>query len=274
MESTNDSKVKLAKRLGVARSTLYYRSKRDGDDEKLRQQILQVLHLHPSYGHRRLAIALSVNKKRVLRVMHLFDIKPYRRRTNKPERAETPRMADSILPNLIKGYFPNTVGEIWISDFTYIYFQDHFIYLATILDLYSRQVVGFHLSDKHDTPLVSGALFDALEHYGRPKILHSDRGSEYLSQSYIELATNCGIKMSYSAKGSPWQNGYQESFYQGFKLDLGDPNRFATKGQLIEAIQLQLYVYNTYRIHLSLRMAPRQYLARKMLDQRMLVATN
>jgi putative transposase len=274
MEVSDEPRVKLAERLGIARSTLYYHSKMDLEDEKLRRQVLEVLHLHPSYGHRRLALALGINKKRVLRVMHRFDIKPYRRRTNKPKRAETPRMADALLPNLIRGYFPAATGEVWVSDFTYIYFQDHFIYLATVLDLYSRQVVGFHISDRHDTPLVAGALFDALEHYGRPKILHSDRGSEYLSQSYIELATNCGIKMSYSTKGSPWQNGYQESFYQGFKLDLGDPNRFDTKGELIEAIELQLYVYNTYRIHLSLKMSPKQYLAKKMLAREALVMLN
>ena len=96
---------------------------------------------------------------------------------------------------------------------------------------------------------------------GRPRILHSDRGSEYLSQSYMELATHCGITMSYSAKAHPWQNGYQESFYNGFKIDLGDPGRFESIGQLMEAIHLQLYVYNNYRIHLALKMAPKQYLA-------------
>ena len=76
----------------------------------------------------------------------------------------------------------------------------------------------------------------------------------------MELTGNCGILPSYSAKGSPWQNGYQESFYNGFKVDLGDPARFITKGQLIEAIHLQLYIYNHHRIHLALKMAPRQYL--------------
>jgi transposase InsO family protein len=69
--------------------------------------------------------------------------------------------------------------------------------------------------------------------------------------------------MSYSAKAHPWENGYQESFYNGFKVDLGDPGRFEDIGQLVEAIHLQLYIYNTYRIHLALRMAPRQYLIKQ-----------
>ena len=73
----------------------------------------------------------------------------------------------------------------------------------------------------------------------------------------------CGIDMSYSAKGSPWENGYQESFYNGFKVDLGDPGRFLSVGQLVEAVHLQLYVYNHYRIHLALKMAPKQYLVKQ-----------
>lgn len=255
------SKTQLAKQLGIARSTLYYQPKLAAKDEQLRQDILQVLHLHPSYGHRRLAIHLGVNKKRVLRVMHLYDIKPYRRRGKKPVYARVPSPADAELPNLVKGYFPVAVGDVWVSDFTYLPYGGRFLYVATVMDMYSREIVGWHVSDRHDTALVAAAFFAALEQHGRPNILHSDRGSEYLSQIYIELASNCGITMSYSAKAHPWENGYQESFYNGFKVDLGDPERFESVGQLVEAIHLQLYIYNYWRIHLSLKMAPKQYLA-------------
>ena len=257
------SKGQVAKQLGVARSTLYYQSRLGVKDEQLRQDILNVLHLHPSYGHRRLAIHLGVNKKRVLRVMHLYDIKPFRRRGKKPNYARAPSMADAELPNLIADYFPVSAGDVWASDFTYLWYRDHFMYVATVMDLYSREIVGYHISNRHDTALIAAAFYDALETHGRPHILHSDRGSEYLSQIYIELATNCGVEMSYSAKAHPWENGYQESFYNGFKVDLGDPGRFEDVGQLIEAIHLQLYIYNTYRIHLALRMAPRQYLTQQ-----------
>jgi len=257
------SKGQLAKQLGVARSTLYYQSRLGGKDEQLRQDILQILHLHPSYGHRRLALHLKVNKKRVLRVMHIYHIKPFRRRGKKPNYTKAPGLADAILPNLIADYFPVSAGDVWVSDFTYLWYRDQFIYVATVMDLYSREIVGYHISNRHDTALIAAAFYDALEQHGRPKILHSDRGSEYLSQIYIELATNCGIEMSYSAKASPWENGYQESFYNGFKVDLGDSGRFEDVGQLVEAIHLQLYIYNTYRIHLTLRMAPRQYLIKQ-----------
>ena len=79
------TKTAIAKQLGIARSTLYYQPRLAIKDEQLRQDIMQVLHLHPSYGYRRLAIHLKLNKKRVLRVMQLFGIKPYRRRGQKPK---------------------------------------------------------------------------------------------------------------------------------------------------------------------------------------------
>lgn len=261
--TTVATKTAIAKQIGISRATLYYRSRLSVKDEQLRQDILRVLHIHPSYGHRRLAIHLKVNKKRVLRVMHIYDIKPFRRRGKKPNYTRPPSLVDAVLPNLIKDYFPVTAGDVWVSDFTYIPYGGRFIYLATIMDIYSREIAGWYVSSRHDTALVAAAFFDALETHSRPRILHSDRGSEYLSQIYMELASNCGIAMSYSAKAHPWENGYQESFYNGFKVDLGDPGRFVSVGELTEAIHLQLYIYNHYRIHLSLKMAPKQYLLKQ-----------
>jgi len=165
--------------------------------------------------------------------MHLYDIKPFRRRGKKPNYTRPPSLADAELPNLVKDYFPDKPGDVWVSDFTYVPYGGRFIYLATIMDMYSREIVGWYISSRHDTALVAAAFFDALEQHARPRILHSDRGSEYLSQIYMELATNCGIEMSYSAKACPWENGYQESFYNGFKVDLGDPGRFESIGQLV-----------------------------------------
>ncbi len=183
------SKGQIAKQLGVARSTLYYQSRLAVKDEQLRQDILRVLHLHPSYGHRRLAIHLRINKKRVLRVMHVYDIKPFRRRGKKPNYAKAPSLADAELPNLIADYFPVSPNDVWVSDFTYLPYDGRFMYVATVMDLYSREIVGYHISNRHDTALIAAAFYEALEDHGRPHILHSDRGSEYLSQIYVELAT-------------------------------------------------------------------------------------
>mgnify|MGYP001610886292 FL=1 len=106
------------------------------------------------------------------------------------------------------------------------------------------------------------ALLSAVSRYPAPEILHSDQGSEYKSKDYIALAENLGIKVSMSRKGSPWENGYQESFYSQFKVDLGDPNRFDRLGELVWAIYKTIYEYNNSRIHRSLKMPPAEFAQR------------
>jgi putative transposase len=255
------TKKQVAAELGIARSSLYYKKKIPLKDEELREQIRQTLKLFPAYGHRRLAQHLKVNKKRVNRVMHVFNIQPYRRRGRKP--VYTKNTTDVACPNLIKGRFPDSAGLVWISDFTYLRFHGRFVYLSTVEDLSSREVMGWHVSTSHDAALTSAALFHALTWNAAPQILHSDHGSEYTAMSYVELAHQFGIQISMSKKASPWENGYQESFFSQFKVDLGDPERFQALGELTEYIHLRVHIYNTYRIHSAFGMSPRQHLQRQ-----------
>lgn len=257
-QEENQTKREIAKGLGIARSTLYYKRKIPPKDELLLLDIKRTLTLHPSYGHRRLAIHLGVNKKRVIRVMQIFRVKPYRRRGRKP--VYTKNTTDRAYPNLIKGWFPDSTGQVWISDFTYLRFHGRFVYLATVEDLNSREVLGWHVSTAHDSALTSAALFHALTWNKAPNILHSDHGSEYTAKPYVELAHQFSIQISMSKKASPWENGYQESFYSQFKVDLGDAERFETLGELTEYIHLRIHIYNSYRIHSAFRMSPRQHL--------------
>ena len=107
-------------------------------------------------------------------------------------------------------------------DFTFIRFHNRFVYLATVIDLFTREVVGFNLSRFHNRFLVMGAVLDALEKYSPPAIIHSDQGSEYDSQDFIDLIENLNIRISMSRKSSPWENGHQESFFGHLKLEGGD----------------------------------------------------
>ena len=251
------TKTRLAKDLGISRSSLYYQPIKPQQDWHLKNQIELVLHAHPSYGHKRLALTLNLNKKKVLRVMHLFGIKPYRRRGRRYHRVKA---NGSVYPNLIHELpFPDKPNQIWASDFTHISFHGKFLYLATIKDVYDRRIVGWSLLTSHSVQLVILALLHAVSRYGRPDILHSDQGSEYKSRPYTKLAEGLGIKLSMSHKGSPWENGYQESFYSHFKVDLGDPSRFATLGELAFEIYYQMQYYNYRRIHSKLKMAPITY---------------
>jgi len=262
------TKTALAKQQGISISSLYYQHKQPAKDWYLKNRIEEVLKANPSYGHKRLALELRINKKRVLRVMKIFDIKPYRRRGKKWRKAKE---NGNVYPNLLQQMnFPQSQKQVWVSDFTYLPFHQRFVYLATIMDIFDRQIVGWSLLTTHTVQLTLAALIDALEKHGRPKILHSDQGSEYKSKTYTNFAKGLNIKLSMSNKGSPWENGYQESFYSQLKVELGDPNRFKILGELVASIYLQIYYYNNQRIHSKLKMPPAVF-ARK---QQQVLITN
>lgn len=253
-----ENKRALANESGIARSTLYYEPRQTQKDWYTKQRIEEALHIHPAYGHKRLALHLKINKKRILRVMKLFGIKPYRRTAKKHFVLKT---KDSIFPNFLLHEIPKHAGDIWASDFTYLKYHGYWVYVATILDIYSREIVGVSVLTAHNTQLIMNALLSALHHKPPPRIAHSDQGSEYASNDYAALVATVGIQQSMSRPGCPWENGYQESFYKGFKIDLGDPNRFETLGELVAEIHTTIYYHNTARIHSALRMTPREFVA-------------
>ena len=241
---------------GIKRTHQYYVHKQPKKDWNTKQMIERVLRDHPAYGHKRLAKHLRINKKRVLRVMKLYGIKPYRRYTKKPFMYKP---KESIFPNYLMTETPTKQGEIYASDFTYIKFQGKWIYPATVIDLYTREIVGISILTTHATQLVMNALLHAVLQRSAPRIIHSDQGSEYASRDYSSLVQKLGIRQSMSSPGCPWENGYQESFYKGFKLDLGDPNRFNTLGELVAEIYQTINYYNRKRIHTALGMSPLQF---------------
>jgi transposase InsO family protein len=249
------SKKELAKQLGISRQSLYYQPKLPAKDLKLKAEIEKVMTDNKAYGHKRIAWALYINKKRALRIMKLFNLKPQRMR-KKPEKPEDTGQAPMAIPNLVQGIIIDAPNKVWVSDFTYLPYQGKFVYLATSEDVFTRQVVGWEVSTRHNTDLVAQALLNALNNHSAPGIAHSDQGSEYRSQIYLNLLKSFNIQPSMSAKASPWQNGHKESFYSGFKLELGHPECYPNLGELIEAIARQIHYYNNQRIHTALKCPP------------------
>jgi transposase InsO family protein len=250
-------KTQFSKATGMSRSMLYYHHKQPDKDWLVKQQIELTLREFPSYGHKRLAMHLKLNKKRVLRVMKLFGIKPYRRRGAKWKKVN--KEYQTQFPNLLLTEIPRYPNHIWASDFTYIKFKKRTVYLATVLDLFTKEVVGFSVLLNHSSSLVMNALLSAVHTHPAAEIAHSDQGTEYASKDYIALETNLGINPSMSEKGCPWENGYQESFYSQFKVDLGDPNRFNHLGELVWEIYKTIHKYNNTRIQTSLKMPPAEF---------------
>jgi transposase InsO family protein len=253
------NKTELAKSLGISRASLYYQPKRPGVDEEVKKQIESVMGDHPDYGHKRIAIDLKLNKKRILRVMKKFGLKPYRRKSKGPDKPKDRDQPATHYSNLTEDLEVDHPGQVWVTDFTYIKFQGKFIYLATVMDRFTREVVGLNISRFHNRFLVMGAVLDALENNPPPEIIHSDQGSEYDSADYTALMDSLGVKISMSRKGSPWENGHQESFFGRLKSGAGDLSRFDTLGELVEEIYGMLHYYNYQRIHSALKMPPVEF---------------
>lgn len=248
---------KLHEIFEVSRSSLYYKSKKRFEDEDVKKSIEKVWEDFPSYGHKRLAIELGLNKKRISRVMKLYGIKPYRRHRKPWKRYKSKEYEE--YPNLLLTTPLVRMNQIWVTDFTYLWYRNRFIYVATVEDIFNREIVGVAVLANHSSALVLQALVSALMNHPRPDIIHSDQGSEYTAKIFQDFCISAGIDISMSKKGSPWENGYQESYYDKFKIDLGDPNRFDDLGELVYEIYRTIHVYNTSRIHTSLKMSPREF---------------
>ena len=246
--------------LGVSRQSLYYSPKQSDKDAVLVAEIKDAHTHHPAYGHRRMALHLKINHKRTERVMRLNHLKPPRGR----HRHHSCTVSTYTHPytNLIKEIPKRGIAPhyIWVCDVSYFKFQGQFWYLVTIEDMATRQVLSAWVGKYHNAALVLSAIKQAIQVSGNlPTYFHTDQGKEFMAQvvtTYLELQ---GVKVSVSAKASPWENGYKESFFGRFKEEFGDINRFDTPGELIEEIYSQVHYYNHDRIHTALKMPPVAY---------------
>ena len=251
------NKSELARKLGVSRAMFYYTHKQPAIDEEVKRQIESVLTDHKAYGHKRIAGELKLNKKRILRVMKKFGIKPYRRRVKKFIKKDDLNKPATSFKNEIEKFCPIIPNIVWVTDFTYLKYQGKFIYLAVVMDLCTREIIGINISRYHNKQLVLGAFIDALNKTGViPKYIHSDQGSEYDSIEFVNFVESKNIIISMSRKSSPWENGFQESFFSTFKLEIGYLNRFEEIGELIENIYSTIYYYNNKRKHTSIKTTP------------------
>lgn len=255
------SKSALAKRLAVSRSSLYYKPKMADKDELLRQEIEEIMKKCPGYGHKRVALALGVSRKRILRVMKKFNLKPARR--TKPPCKPLDKGEEKGLPCVTKLWSPIVPNVLWTADFTYIYFKGRHIYFAVVQDRYTAFVLGARIMVHHNAELVVQTMLDALRISGEvPEWFHSDLGSEYASKEFGDLLKLKNVKVSASPKASPWRNPSQESFFGRFKQEFADPECFESLEELMSAIYQYVRYYNYERIHTRLKTTPYEFTER------------
>jgi putative transposase len=251
--------------LCFSRSSYYRFSKRRDPVEKdldLRDQLQRVALEWPGYGYRRITAELRrqkmvLNEKRILRLMRVDNLLCIRKkrflRTTRSDHGMP------VYPNLIKRLQLTRLNQVWVADITYIRLMREFIFLAVILDAFSRRCIGWALSRYMTTALSLNALEMALESR-RPEaglIHHSDRGSQYAAGQYVELLRENGIAISMSRKGNPYDNAQAESFIKTLKYEeihLFEYQSFQEAhdriGSFIED------VYNQRRLHSALRYRP------------------
>lgn len=259
-ESTEQvSKTELARRLGVSRSSLYYRSKLPEKDDVLRREIEALMELHPGYGHRRVAYALQISRGRARRVMKKYHLKPARRAKAPRKPLDFGREPETF-SDVTAVLSPCTPHVVWVSDFTYICYRGVFLYLATILDLFTGEVLAAQIMTSHAAELIQRTLIAAILRTGCiPEWLHSDQGSEYISEEVRGILRLLEINISMSPKKSPWRNGSQESFFGRFKVEFGDPERFDCMPDLVAALYQHINYFSNLRIKNRLRMPPAEF---------------
>lgn len=245
----------VAEVLGVNPKNIYYQTKQEHKDLSLKADIEKVWEVNSTYGQINLATHLRVNHKRIARVMRKFGMKPPRRKVKKFYCTQSTPHHQYY--NIIKDWKPEQTNQLWCSDTTYLKYQGGFWYLVTVIDVYTREVIGFTVGKKHTSHLVLTAVKQALMKTGTPpQVFHTDQGTEFMAQGVVVFLESQGVQISVSDKSSPWQNGYQESFFGKLKFELGDLNRFTDPSHLIVAIYQQIDYYNNRRIHRSLKMPP------------------
>lgn len=169
-----------------------------------------------------------------------------------------------VAPNLLdRDFSASAPNQKWVSDITYLMTSEGWLYLAVIIDLYSRTVVGWSMSERMTSSLVCDALKMAQFHRGRPKgvILHSDRGSQYCSHAYRDLAEEYQLKLSMSRKGNCWDNACAESFFHSLKVEAVQYEPLMTRDEMRQNVFEYIEVdYNRVRRHSALGyLSPENY---------------
>jgi len=243
--------------IGYSRSRYYYRTQSDKQtqEEELKKAVIDVAGRYPTYGYRRITKQLqregwTVNHKRISRLMRDLGLLAKRRIRRK-------RTTNSVhgykrYPNLVKGLVVERPEQVWVGDITYIRLRDEFVYLAVLMDVFTRSIRGWHLDRTMEKQLTLTALKKGLNQ-SVPEIHHSDQGVQYAANAYVQLLEENKIAISMAGVGKAYENGYAERLMRTIKeeeVDLSDYRNFNEVYNRIEEFLDEVYMKK--RIHSSL----------------------
>lgn len=241
--------------LGLNRSTYYYerqerRNEADLEDLKL---ILAVLSDKAFYGYRKVSRELRgehphLTRKRVRRIMHQFGLTA----VVPGPRLSKPRKGHKKYPYLLRGKAIRYPNQVWAADLTYIKLPGGNVYIVAIIDLFSRKVLSWRLSNTMDPGFCVAALEEAIEGYGVPAIFNTDQGSQFTSDAFIGVLEGHQVNISMDGKGRALDNVYVERLWRSLKYEDIYLNAYENMEELYDGADRYFRFYNTERFHQSL----------------------
>ena len=240
--------------LGLSRSSLYYEALAETETNLCLMRLIDEQYMAtPFYGSRRMAVWLTheghaVNRKRVQRLMQLMDLeaiypKPRLSLANKEHRK---------FPYLLRGLSVNRVNQVWSTDITYVPMKKGFMYLCAVIDIHTRYVMGWGVSNSMTAEWCTDIVNDAIETHGKPEIINSDQGSQFTSEVYISLLKAREIQISMDGKGRAVDNIFIERLWRTVKYEHIYLNVYEDGLSLFRGLQQYFTFYNDERRHQSL----------------------
>jgi len=257
MVETDNNKLSINKQcevLQIHRSGVYYRP--NGESQHTLDLMLEIDKIHikwPYYGTRRMTVELQnmgyvVGRKLIRRLMRLMGIEVIYPRQNTSQ----PNKGHKIYPYLLRGLKIDHINQVWQTDITYVPMKRGFMYLMAVIDVHSRYVLNWSISNSMDAAWCTQVVQQAIEKYGKPEIFNTDQGSQFTSELFTEMLLGNNIKISMDGKGRATDNIYIERLWRNVKQENIYLNAYETGLDLYKGLEEYFYQYNNHRVHQAL----------------------
>lgn len=246
--------VKQCQLLGVSRASLYYQQAPVSDEDLTVMRVLDEVHLlRPFLGSRRLVDELAerglrVNRKRVQRLMRLMGIEATYPKPKTSQAAE----GHKVYPYLLRNFKPERANQVWVSDITYLPMARGFCYLVAVMDLYSRKILSWQVSNTLDSRFCIQALEEALKRYAKPDIFNTDQGAQFTAATFTNALEQRGVRISMDGKGRWIDNVFIERFWRSLKYEEVYLYAYADLKEAKRGVERYIRYYNGERRHSSL----------------------